>query len=90
MNNPVVLDTNLLMLLIVGATSRDYISIHKRLSSDFTETEYEILVDLIGVYSDIVLLPRIVAETSSLVRQVINPIRQRVQVTFKNFNNIYY
>lgn len=81
MNNPLVLDTNLLMLLIVGATSRDYISIHKRLANDFTTIEYEMLVDLIGSYSDIVLLPHVVAETSSLVRQVRNPIRREIQVT---------
>src|SRR5271163_1392089 len=42
------------------------------------------LIDLIGAYSDIVLLPHVVAETSSLVRQIRNPIRHQIQVTFNN------
>jgi hypothetical protein len=84
MNNPLVLDTNLLMLLIVGATSREYIYVHKRLANDFTTTEYEMLVDLMGAYSDIVLLPHVVAETSSLLRQIRNPLAAKYRLHSTN------
>jgi hypothetical protein len=83
MNSLVVIDTNLLCLLIVGATSREYISLHKRLSSDFNISHFELLVELIGVFSDIVLLPHIIAETSSIIRQIRTPMRTRIQETLR-------
>jgi hypothetical protein len=84
MNGPVVLDTNLLMLLVVGTASRDYITRHKRLAADFTEFEFELLVEMIGTFSELILIPHIVAETSSLVRHISNPMRMDVQDIFKN------
>jgi hypothetical protein len=83
MNSLVVIDTNLLCLLIVGATSREYISLHKRLASDFNISHFELLVELIGVFSDIVLLPHIIAETSSIIRQIRTPMRTRIQETLR-------
>lgn len=85
MNGPVVLDTNLLALLIVGSTSKEYITIHKRLAADFTSIEFELLVELTGMFSDIVLLPHIVSETSSLLRQINNPVRAKIQDKFNMF-----
>jgi hypothetical protein len=83
MNSAVIIDTNLLSLLVVGAASRDYIALHKRLQSDFSLTEYELLVELIALFSDIILLPHIVAETSSLIRQIPSPMRSRIQEKFR-------
>jgi hypothetical protein len=83
MSSPVVIDTNLLSLLVVGATSRNYIPLHKRLESEFKIHDYELLVELIGLFSDIVLLPHIVAETSSLIRQIRRPMRTRIQETLR-------
>jgi hypothetical protein len=84
MNSPVVLDTNVLALLVVGASSRDYIKQHKRLASDFGPYEFDLLVEMIGMFSEIILIPHIVAETSSLVRQIANPARARIQNTLNN------
>lgn len=80
----VVIDTNLLALLVVGTTSKNYISLHKRLQSEFRIQDFELLVELIGVFSDIILLPHIIAETSSLIRQIQVPIRTEIQSTLKN------
>jgi len=83
MNGPVVIDTNLLALLVVGTTSKGYISLHKRLESEFGIREFELLVELIGLFSDIILLPHIIAETSSLIRQFRAPMRANIQGTLK-------
>ena len=80
---PVVLDTNLLVLLLVGASSRKYISVHKRLT-EFTIYDYELLVTLVSQFSDLLLVPHIVAETSNLIRHISNPARAQIQVSLKN------
>lgn len=74
----VVVDTNLLLLLIVGSTDRSYIRIHKNLSQ-FSEEDFILLGQAISLYSDIVLLPHIMAEVSSLARQIKNPARAQIQ-----------
>jgi hypothetical protein len=76
------LDTNLLVLLLVGSASRKYIGLHKRLS-EFTSDDYDLLVLLISQFSDIVLVPHIVAETSNLVGQISNPARVQIQLSLK-------
>ncbi|MGP0093006.1 MAG: PIN domain-containing protein [Xanthobacteraceae bacterium] len=78
MADVVVIDTNLLVLLMVGSASRDYIRKHKRLT-EFSTDDFELLVELIGQFSQIVLLPHILAEASSLARQIDNPARSRIQ-----------
>ena len=83
MIGPIVLDTNLLLLLVFGTTSKDYIALHKRLATDFTYLHYELLVEWTGRFSDIVLVPHIVAETSSLLRHIANPKRRSIQATFQ-------
>ena len=82
MNGVVVLDANLLVLLVVGSASRDYIGRHKRLSRYSTE-DFDLLALMIGQFDEIVLLPHIVAEVSSLCRQIPNPARSAIQRAFK-------
>ena len=74
----VIIDTNLLMLLIVGLADRRYIAMHKNLS-DYDEADFELLTYAISTYSDIVLIPHIMAEVSSLARQIKDPARSRIQ-----------
>jgi hypothetical protein len=76
--DPVVIDTNLLVLLVVGSASRDYIARHKRLDG-YTVRHFDDLVALISVFSEIVLLPQIVAEVSNLVRQIEGGPQRRIQ-----------
>jgi hypothetical protein len=52
LRRPALLDTNLLVLLVVGLTSREYISIHKKLTS-FSEQDFEILETLLSEASEI-------------------------------------
>ena len=82
MNDPVLVDTNLLLLLIVGSANRRYIRAHKRLSG-YGEDDFDLLVQAISIFSDIVLLPHVSAEVSSLARQIPNPARSRIQEKLK-------
>jgi hypothetical protein len=79
MTGVVVIDTNLLVLLVVGSASRNYIDKHKRLAGDYSTDDFDLLSELIGRFSDIVLLPHVLAETSTLARQITNPARSKIQ-----------
>ena len=57
MTDVVVVDTNLVMLLAVGSPSNAYIEKHKRLSEFLSIDDFELLVKLIGPFSDMVILP---------------------------------
>ena len=78
MTGVVVVDANLTVLLVVGSASKDYIATHRRLQ-DYTVDDFEMLGVLIAQFSEIVLLPHILAEVSSLARQIKNPARAKVQ-----------
>ncbi len=85
MKGVVVIDTNLLLLLIVGLTSPDYIAVHKCLKGDYTEHDFNLPGLIIGGFSDIVTLPRILSETSNLARQIPGPARRDIQLKFRSF-----
>jgi hypothetical protein len=68
MSRDVSIDSNLLLLLIVGSTSRAYITKHQRLKA-YTAEDFDKLASVIGCYDKIVLLPHTLTETSNLLRQ---------------------
>jgi hypothetical protein len=79
MTGVVVIDASLTVLLVVGSASTEYIAKHKRLR-DYTIEHFKLLVGLISAdFSDIVLLPHILSEASSLARQIENPARAKIQ-----------
>jgi hypothetical protein len=86
MSGVIVVDTNLLVLLVVGSASIEYINKHKRLTS-FSTDDFELLVELIGMFSDIVMLPHILSETSNLIKQIDNPARLKIQHSFGTLIN---
>lgn len=77
-----LIDTNLLMLLVVGATDRTYIKAHKRLQ-DYDENAFDILIEIVAAHEGLVTTPHILAEVSNLSRQIANPARDRIQHTFR-------
>jgi hypothetical protein len=77
-----IIDSNLLLLLIVGSTSREYIPMHGNLSH-YDERDFDTLIAAISLYSDIVLVPHVMAEVSSLARQIKNPARRKIQETLR-------
>lgn len=62
----VVLDTNLLVLLIVGLADIHLVAQHKKLNS-YNETDFKLLVAILDKCKKIVITPHILAETSNLV-----------------------
>lgn len=80
----VCLDANLLVLLVVGLTSRTYIKSHKRLSA-FAEEDYDLLLFQLTQYSEILFIPHVLAETSNLIKDISDPARTSI---FKNFEGV--
>jgi hypothetical protein len=78
----IILDANLLLLLVVGATSRDYIAKHRRLSA-YTEADFDLLGKVLATDSKIVVTPNILTETSNLIRYIANPARTQIYRVFR-------
>ena len=68
----VFIDTNLLLLLVVGSTGKAIIPKHKRLKG-YTEEDYETLLDLLDLFRQVLVTPQTLAETSNLLAQHGNP-----------------
>jgi GntR family transcriptional regulator / MocR family aminotransferase len=62
-----ILDTNLLLLLVVGLTDPRYVSAHKRLK--FQRQDFQRLQEWIDAATAVILTPNILTETSNLARQ---------------------
>lgn len=74
----VLVDTNLLLLLIVGRTDLSYLSAHKR-TKGYDAGDVAVMERLIAGYDGIVTTPHVLSETSNLLRQIGNPARDRLQ-----------
>ncbi len=64
-----VLDTNLLVLLVVGFTDENLIKRHKRVRT-FTTDDFVLLQVFIEQYPKIITTPHVFAECSNLIRQI--------------------
>ena len=63
-----LIDTNLLLLFVVGSESRDLIAKHRRLKGYSTE-DYNSLRQIIDPVGHVLLTPNTLTETSNLIRQ---------------------
>jgi hypothetical protein len=77
----VILDSNLLLLLVVGLADRTYIGKHRRLQA-YSEADFELLRQLIAPMSAIVVTPNILTETSNFAQQIAEPARTRIAIVF--------
>ena len=68
----IILDSNLLVLLIVGLTDPKLIYKHKRTKS-YEKEDFELLVNILSNYDQVVVTPHILTETSNLVSQIGEP-----------------
>src|SRR4051794_4687825 len=78
----VAIDSNLLLLFVVGTASRDYIGKHKRLRP-FEEGHFDLLMEELSVATKIVLTPHTLAETSNLIDHIGDPARTRIYETLR-------
>ncbi|WP_407519999.1 PIN domain-containing protein [Methylobacterium oryzisoli] len=86
MRRPIILDTQLMVLLVVGMTSIHIIPKHKNLTA-FTIDDFELLSLLIGAEAELILLPNTVSEAANLLRQHKNPERTRIMQVFAELIN---
>ena len=70
------IDTNLLILRVVGDVGRDLIQKHKRLSTFSTE-DYDRLIDLLEGVTQVLVTPNTLTETSNLLGQHGEPERSK-------------
>lgn len=78
----VAIDSNLLLLLVVGMTSRDYVEKHKRLKA-FTSDDYDLLQNQLRVATEIVVTPNTLTETSNFIDHMADPARSRIYDTLR-------
>jgi len=78
----VLLDSNLLVLFIAGMSSREYIGRHRRLR-DYSEEDFDLLVEFIRPMSALVVTPNILTETSNLLSGIAEPARSHIADTFR-------
>ncbi len=79
----VILDSNLLLLFVVGSASRGYIAKHKRLKT-FDSSDFDLLLEQLSVASTIVLTPNTLTETSNLIDHIGEPARSHIYETLRN------
>ena len=66
--NSVLIDTNLLVLLVVGSTHKKLICVHKR-TNTFLPRDYDELVSLLSEHRELWITSHCLAETSNLLKQ---------------------
>ncbi len=66
MARQVVVDSNLLLLLVVGSVRRDLIERHKRLGQ-FVPADYDTVLDVLRDVEELVVTPNTLTETSNLL-----------------------
>ena len=74
---PLLIDTNLLVLFVVGTAAKEYIARHKKLT-EFTVEDYNMLVNIVSGASEVLVTPNTLTETSNLAAYINEPARSKV------------
>lgn len=82
--SPILIDTNLLVLLMVGSLDPTLVRVHKNCSS-FSPDDYRLLLRWVGPRPLFVVLPNVVTETSNLLRQIRDPHRTTLSAMLGRF-----
>lgn len=77
MPKPLLLDTNLAVLLVVGLTGDANIARHKRLSK-YAVDDFHRLAGIINGSGGLIWCPNVISETSNLLRYVDDPLRTQL------------
>lgn len=80
-NKGILIDTNILLLLIVGSSNRKRISQFKR-TQQFIPEDYDLLIKLINLFYKIIITPNILTEVNSLTNQIGEPERSKCVTIF--------
>jgi len=77
-NRALLLDTNLLVLFVVGNASREFVAKHKR-TTNFAAEDFDLLTEMANQVNSLIVLPNTLAETSNLLAHAGNE-RMKEQV----------
>lgn len=72
-----LIDTNLLLVLLVGAQDREQIARFKRTSA-YSREDYDLLARFVADFRQIAGMPNVLTEVSNLAGQLAEPLRTRV------------
>jgi hypothetical protein len=79
------IDANLLLLLVVGRTSREFVGRHKRLKG-YSATDFDLLVAVLAGAGPLVTTPHTLTEVSNLAGfGVFEPLRTKISETLGSF-----
>jgi hypothetical protein len=84
-NKAVVIDTNVLVLLVVGMTNPTYIRKHRRLTPTYDARHFELVRRLLIQEPRVVCTSHILTEASNLLRQTGEPMRSEIMRTYGAF-----
>jgi hypothetical protein len=82
LDKTIILDANLLLLLVVGLTSRAYISKRKRLR-EYKEFDFDLLKGFADSATMIVVTPHTLAGTSNLIGYIGEPARTQIYLQLR-------
>lgn len=80
----IVLDSNLLLLLVVGLAGEGYIAKHRRLRA-YTVEDFKLLIKVISGVDYVVVSPNTLTETSNLLAYISEPDRTFLFKVFDGF-----
>jgi len=79
-----LLDTNLIVLLIVGLAGKQFITTHKR-TKDFIEEDYDLLVQTINNFDRLWITSHCLSEVSNLLKQTHEDFAKKLMLVFAQF-----
>lgn len=79
----ILIDTKPLLLLLIGSYNPNSIETSK-LTQDFTLEDYELLVNLVKRFNQIVTTPNILTEVSNLLKRAEGKIRDQIYTLFSH------
>lgn len=79
----IYVDTNLLLLYIVGRTGREYIAKHRRLG-DYSAGDFDALLNILVREDAVYVTPNTLTETSNLLGQHREPERSRFMIMLRH------
>lgn len=83
----IVVDSNILMLLIVGSLGPQWIGRHRR-TQNFRAADFELLVRFLSRFKKVVTTPNVLTEVSNLVGKVIE-IVDRLKISIESMEEKY-
>jgi rRNA-processing protein FCF1 len=91
-NKGILIDTNILLLWIVGTVNRKRIASFKR-TQQFVIEDFDLLLGIIAYFNQVITTPNIMTEVNSLINQLGEPERSQALAIFaqgiSSLNEIY-